>query len=209
MTEEETLIKSEAYMEMRLRAKSALKILETQLDILKDEFALKNSYNPVEHIVSRIKTDESIIEKVKRRHFDMTVEDIIKKLNDIVGIRIVCSFINDVYTLVDIIRSSDSIEVIEEKDYITTPKDTGYASYHLIVRVPVPLIKETVYVKAEIQIRTLAMDFWANVDHKLQYKCIGKNGDDFGNELISCSKIIRDLDDEMGRLIKKINELSC
>lgn len=199
-------IETEEFENQMLKYKSALKILETQLEILKDEFESKNNYNPIEHITSRLKTKESILGKMQLRNYDLTIDNMIEKLNDVAGVRIVCSFINDVYTLVDIIKKTENIEVIEEKDYIKTPKESGYSSFHLIVKIPVSLIDEETKVKAEIQIRTLAMDFWANVDHKLQYKCFANTSSDFSEELVKCSKEIRNLDYNMCKLIEKINE---
>lgn len=149
---------------------SALKVLETQLEIINDDFKYIKKYNPIEHIKTRIKSADSIINKLHKNHLDFTLETIEEHINDIVGVRIICASLSDVYELIDILRNSNMIKIIKEKDYITKPKNAIYRSYHLIVEVPVELIKEKVQVKAEIQIRTLAMDLWASLEHKLQYK---------------------------------------
>ena len=149
---------------------SALKVLETQLQIINDDFKYIKKYNPIEHIKTRIKSADSIINKLYKDNLDFTIENVEKYINDIVGVRIICSFESDVFELIEIIRNSNIIHVINEKDFISKPKDSGYRSYHLIVEIPVEFINEKVMVKAEIQIRTMAMDLWASLDHKLRYK---------------------------------------
>ncbi len=179
---------------------SALKVLETQLEIINDDFKYIKKYNPIEHIKTRIKSADSIINKLYKNDLDFTLDNVIEHVNDIVGVRIICSFESDVFELIDIIRNSNIIHVIKEKDYITKPKNSGYRSYHLIVEVPVELINEKVMVKAEIQIRTMAMDLWASLDHKLNYK------NDYGtemiaNRLISISDKLNKIDEEMMELV--------
>ena len=149
---------------------SALKVLETQLEIINDDFKYIKKYNPIEHIKTRIKSADSIINKLCENNKEITLDNVEKYINDIVGVRIICSLESDVYDLIEIIKGSSVINVINEKDFIKDVKDTGYRSYHMIVEVPVELINEKVNVKAEIQIRTLAMDLWASLEHKLKYK---------------------------------------
>ena len=185
---------------------SALKVLETQIEIINDDFKYIKKYNPIEHIKSRIKTADSIIKKLARKNYEFTLDNVEKHVKDIVGIRIVCTFKHDIYDLVNIIRKSDMIRVINEKDYLKEPKDCGYMSYHLIVEVPVELIKEKVWVKAEIQIRTLAMDLWASLEHKLCYKskyCTDK----IEKRLTDISKELSIIDDEMVELLQLENEI--
>src|SRR5699024_9544248 len=124
----------------------------------------------IEHISSRIKSKESINNKLVKKGLDCTYENIIKNINDIAGLRIICSFIPDIYKIVEIIENMQDITVIKKKDYVTSPKASGYSSYHLIVSVPVSLSIGTINVKVEIQIRTMAMDFWASLEHKINYK---------------------------------------
>ena len=175
---------------------SALKVLETQLEIINDDFKYIKKYNPIEHIKTRIKSADSIINKLYKDNKEFTLDNVEKYINDIVGVRIVCSLESDIYDLIDIIRNSSVIRVINEKDFIKDVKDTGYRSYHMIVEVPVELINEKVNVKAEIQIRTLAMDLWASLEHKLKYKskyCTKSISD----RLINISNELYKIDKEM------------
>ena len=179
---------------------SALKVLETQLEIINDDFKYIKKYNPIEHIKTRIKSADSIINKLCKDNLEFTLDNVEKYINDIVGVRIICAFESDVYELIDIIRNSNVIRVINEKDFIGKPKDTGYRSYHLIVEVPVELINEKVMVKAEIQIRTLAMDLWASLEHNLKYKseyCT----ESISNKLINISAELNKIDEEMLELV--------
>lgn len=177
-----------------------LDMLETELKILIKEYEFKNHYNPVEHIKSRIKTKDSIIKKLENKNYEINNYNIINHVHDIIGVRLVCSFIPDVYNIVNIIKNSKQLKIKEEKDYIKNPKDTGYISYHLIVLVPVYLHDNIEYVEAEIQIRTIAMDFWASLDHKIQYKFFESIPDEVKNELYQCSLDIRNLDNKMYQL---------
>lgn len=179
---------------------SALKILETQIEIINDDFKYIKKYNPIEHVKTRIKTADSIINKLRKNNLDFTIENVINYINDIIGVRIICSFKEDVYELIDILKKSKNIKVINEKDYINNPKTSGYRSYHMIIEVLVELINEKTYVKAEIQIRTLAMDLWASLDHKLSYKsefCT----DEIYKKLYEMSDELNQFDDEMSSLI--------
>jgi putative GTP pyrophosphokinase len=175
---------------------SALKVLETQLEIINDDFKYIKKYNPIEHIKTRIKSADSIINKLYKDNKEFTLENVEKYINDIVGVRIICSLESDVYDLIEIIRNSSVIKVVNEKDFIKDVKDTGYRSYHMIVEVPVELINEKVNVKAEIQIRTLAMDLWASLEHKLKYKnkYCPKN---ISDRLINISEELYKIDKEM------------
>lgn len=185
---------------------SALKVLETQLEIINDDFKYIKKYNPIEHIKTRIKSADSIINKLYKDNLDFNLDNVEEYINDIVGVRIICAFESDVYELIEIIRNSNIIHVINEKDFITNPKKTGYRSYHLIVEVPVELINEKVMVKAEIQIRTLAMDLWASLEHKLKYKseyCT----EDISKKLIDISSQLHVIDEEMLELVNEENEI--
>lgn len=185
---------------------SALKVLETQLEIINDDFKYIKKYNPIEHIKTRIKSADSIINKLYKDNLEFTLDNVENYINDIVGVRIICAFESDVYELIEIIRNSNIIHVINEKDFITNPKKTGYRSYHLIVEVPVELINEKVMVKAEIQIRTLAMDLWASLEHKLKYKseyCT----EDISKKLIDISSQLHIIDEEMLELVNEENEI--
>ena len=187
-----------------LKYTAALKTLETEKSILLQDYEYKNNYNPVEHIKSRLKSYDSASKKLISRGYEVTVKNIEEHILDMVGIRIVCSFLSDVYEIVRIIESSDQITVHDKEDYITNPKDTGYSSYHLNVYVPVYLIDGVELVAAEIQIRTVAMDFWASLDHKIMYKFKGEIPEEIREEMQNCAKDIHRLDQKMLNLNKEM-----
>lgn len=191
--------------ELMLKNEFAKQLLETQLNILIKEFEYNNHYNPVEHIKSRIKSEKSIREKLKKKGYEYNVHNLRSHVHDIVGIRIVCSFLSDVYDIVNMIKNSEQFKLVAEKDYIENPKDSGYISYHLIVLVPVYLNDDTEYIEAEIQIRTIAMDFWASIDHKIQYK-FAEAPKEVQDELYQCSLDIKALDNRMNQLNKIIHK---
>ena len=154
---------------------SALKEVGTKLEILNDEFVHIHNYNPIEYIKSRIKTPESIVKKLKKGGYESTIENMVTYVKDIAGIRIVCSFTSDIYKLAEMIGRQNDLTVISVKDYMKHPKESGYKSYHMIVSVPIFLSNRVVDTKVEIQIRTIAMDFWASLEHKIYYKFEGNN----------------------------------
>lgn len=192
--------------ELMLKYNLALEILEAQLNVLIKEFEFKNKCNPVEHIKSRIKTEASALEKLERKGYEVTAENLKLHIHDMIGVRIVCSFISDVYDIVKIIKNSKQFKIKSEKDYIENPKDTGYISYHMIVLVPIYFNEQIEYVEAEIQIRTIAMDFWASLDHKIQYKFPKDIPDDVKDELFNCSLVIQALDKKMYELNENVNK---
>ena len=183
-----------------LKYTAALKTLETQISILLQDYEHKNNYNPVEHIKSRIKSYDSATKKLISRGYELTTKNIEEHVHDMVGLRIVCSFLSDVYEIVKIIEDSDQITIRDKKDYITNPKDTGYYSYHLLVYVPVYLIDGVTLVEAEIQIRTVAMDFWASLDHKITYKFNGEIPEEIKEGMHKCAEDIHALDQKMLKL---------
>ena len=198
----------DTWKEVTLIYNSALKEIGTKLEILNDEFQHVHRYNPIEHIKSRIKTSESIVKKLKRNGYESTIENMVKYVNDIAGIRIICSFTSDIYRLADIIRNQQDIRVISVKDYITKPKKSGYKSYHMIVTVPVYLSDRILDTKVEIQIRTVAMDFWASLEHKMNYKFEGNAPEHLKNDLVECSKIVSMLDTQMMMLNEEMQKYS-
>lgn len=200
------LINEREVSELMLKYNFALQLLETQFNILIKEFEFKNKYNPVEHMKSRLKTEKSIIDKLNKKGYEVTIKNMISHVHDIIGIRIVCSFLDDVYDIVDIIKSSKQFKIKEEKDYIKNPKSTGYMSYHLIVLVPIYLNETVEHVEAEIQIRTSAMDFWASIDHKVQYKFPSEIPEEVKKEMYNCSLDIRKLDEKMQQLNEFVNK---
>lgn len=185
------------YRGMLLLYQSALKEINTKLDILNDEFQFIHRYNPIEHIKSRIKSEDSIIRKMQMRNLDITIDNIKKEIDDIAGIRITCSFTPDIYRIVDMITRQNDIEVLKTKDYFLDPKPSGYRSYHLIVTVPIFLSDRVVPTKVEIQIRTVAMDFWASLEHKIYYKYDGNAPQHIRKELRECAEMISYIDGKM------------
>ena len=199
----------DSWKEAMLDYNSALKQIETKLDILNDEFQHIHRYNPIEHIKARIKTPESIVKKLRRYGLDFTLDNMEKAVNDIAGVRITCSFTSDIFRLADMIRDQKDIKVLSTKDYITSPKPSGYRSYHMIVTVPVYFSDRIKDVKVEIQIRTVAMDFWASLEHKINYKFEGNAPQHIKDELIECSEMIADLDAKMLSLNEEIIEIEA
>ena len=187
---------------------AALKQVNTKLEILNNEFKLANQYNPIEHITSRLKSPQSIAKKLRHNGRELTVDNIIKYVNDVAGIRIICSFTSDIYRIADLISKQSDIKVLKVKDYIMCPKTNGYTSYHMIISIPVFLTDRTVDTKVEIQIRTIAMDFWASLEHKIYYKFEGNAPEHIRKELKECSDIVSYLDQKMLSLNEEIKSFS-
>lgn len=176
---------------------AAIKEVTTKLEILKKEFRLNQSYNPIEYITSRIKSAESIARKMQDADIEITVENIIEHVNDLAGVRVICPFTSDIYRIVRALEQQDDIHILKIKDYIEHPKENGYMSYHMITKVPVYLSERKVDTKVEIQIRTIAMDFWASLEHKIYYKFQGNAPSGIRAELKECANIISFLDRKM------------
>ena len=185
---------------------AALKEISTKIEILNDEFQHVHHYTPIEHIKSRIKTPESIVKKLKKNGYEVNVQNMVKHVRDIAGIRIICSFTSDIYRLAEMIGNQSDLKVLSIKDYIKNPKESGYKSYHMLVSVPVFLSDSVVDTKVEIQIRTIAMDFWASLEHKIYYKFEGNAPDYISRDLQECAKMVAELDDKMLSLNEAIQE---
>jgi len=198
----------DSWEEVVLVYNSALKEIGTKLEILNDEFQHVHQYNPIEHIKSRIKTPQSIVKKLKKHDYESTIENMVKYVNDIAGIRVICSFTSDIYRIAEMIINQNDIKVISVKDYILNPKASGYKSYHLIVSVPIFLSDRVVDTKVEIQIRTVAMDFWASLEHKIHYKFEGNVPDHIREELVECAEMVSDLDAKMLSLNEEVQALA-
>ncbi len=192
------------WKEVMLIYSSALKQISTKLEILNDEFQHVHRYNPIEHIKSRVKTPESIVKKLKKHGYESTIQNMVEYINDIAGIRVICSFTSDIYQIAEMIRNQSDIKVISIKDYIVNPKKSGYKSYHMLVTIPVYLSDRIVDTKVEIQIRTVAMDFWASLEHKINYKFEGNAPDHIRNELVECARMVAELDERMLSLNEEI-----
>lgn len=176
---------------------AALKEINTKIEILNDEFVHVHNYNPIEHVKSRIKSAESIVRKLKRNGFEVSIDNMNRYLNDIAGIRIICSFTSDIYTIAEMISNQSDVKVLQIKDYIANPKENGYKSYHMVVTVPIYLSDGPEETKVEIQIRTIAMDFWASLEHKMYYKFEGNAPLNIRQDLKECADIVEMLDARM------------
>ena len=176
---------------------AALKEMRTKVEILRDEFQYRNKYNPIEYIKDRIKTRESIEKKMMKQGRAFTIRDMVTYVNDIAGIRVVCSFTSDIYRLAEMIGQQNDLTVVSIKDYFSSPKENGYKSYHMIVTVPIFMSDRVVDVKVELQIRTIAMDFWASLEHKIYYKFEGNAPDYIYSDLKECARLAAGLDAKM------------
>lgn len=184
---------------------SALKEINTKIEILNQEFVHVHNYNPIEHVKSRIKSPESIVRKLKKLGFEATIDNMMRHLNDIAGIRIICSFTSDIYQIAKMIANQDDVMVLQVKDYMKHPKPNGYKSYHMVVSLPIFLSDGPVHTTVEIQIRTIAMDFWASLEHKMKYKKDVHNAEEIVAQLKNCADTIELLDHQMQDIRDKID----
>ena len=185
------------FRELMMMYNCAIREVHTKLEVLNDELSIRNSRNPIEFIESRIKRPLSIVDKLKRYGEPVNVESIERSLNDVAGIRVICPFIDDIYSVADMLLSQDDITLIKKKDYIENPKPNGYRSLHLILEVPVFFSNQKKPMRVEVQIRTIAMDFWSSVDHQLKYKHDVPNADELSAQLKECADIISQTDMRM------------
>ena len=177
--------------------RSALKVAVTQMEILDEEFASLYDHSPIHHIEYRIKTLDSIVEKLKRNGYEVTIDNIYAHINDVAGIRVICNYLDDIYYLRRLLTRTESFEVIREVDYIAEPKESGYRSLHLIIDVPIVISEGTLHLPVEIQLRTIAMDMWASLEHELRYKSNRDFDDNDTARLRLCSDAISEIDREM------------
>ncbi|MEN2766769.1 GTP pyrophosphokinase [Ornithinibacillus xuwenensis] len=187
--------------------KFGLDEINTKLKILKEEFQHIHDYNPIEHMKSRLKSPESILNKIYRKDLELSLDSIRDNIHDIAGIRIVCSFVSDIYKISEMIQKQEDIAVVDCKDYIQNPKPNGYQSLHLILTIPVFLSDRVEAVNVEIQIRTVAMDFWASLEHKIYYKYEKDIPQDLSSELKDAAKVATELDYRMEKLHKQMKEI--
>jgi putative GTP pyrophosphokinase len=186
--------------------KFALEEINTKLKILNEEFQFIHKHNPIEHLKSRIKEPSSILKKIKRKNLELTLENVKEHVHDIAGVRITCSFVSDIYDIYTMLEKQDDIRIIKVKDYIQHPKSNGYKSLHLIIEIPVFLTSHTEYVKIEIQIRTIAMDFWASLEHKIYYKFEQDIPLHLQQELTEAAEMVNFLDNKMKNIQEKVEE---
>lgn len=199
---------SEEWERMQLIYDAALREVNTKLETLNNEFKIKHQYNPIEHMTSRIKSPESIAKKMKHNNRELTVENIVRYINDVAGIRVICSYTTDIYRIAKLIAEQSDVTVLKVKDYIKNPKPNGYKSYHMIVTVPIFLSETMVNAKVEIQIRTIAMDFWASLEHKMYYKFEGNAPESIRRELKECADLVAFLDQKMMAINEEIKRYS-
>lgn len=183
---------------------SALKQMTMKAEMLNDEFVCRYRYNPIEHIKSRLKTADSIVRKLKQDGYEVTIDNMNTRLSDIAGVRIICSFTSDIYQIADVLERQEDVTVLYVKDYIKHPKPNGYKSYHMVVSVPVYLTDGRRDVKVEVQIWSVAMDFWASLEHKIAYKFEGDAPEALLRDLKSCADMVDMLDNKMYSLNKAI-----
>ena len=197
------------FREIMMMYSCAIREVRTKLEVLNDELSVRNQRNPIEMIKSRVKKPISIVEKLQRRNLPVTLESMMNNLDDVAGIRVICSFVDDIYCVANMLVSQDDITVIAIKDYIKNPKPNGYRSYHLIIEIPVFFSEEKKNLRVEVQIRTIAMDFWASLDHQLKYKKdIGAAADEISEDLRQCAEVIAATDQHMLQIRKRIEEQS-
>lgn len=196
-------IKEKNFENLMFVYKMAIKQIENNIEIINEEFKFLYNYELIDHISTRIKSPESIIKKMKKKKYDLTYKNLIENINDIAGIRIVCNVKDEIVQIKELLASFLNIKIIKEKDYVTKPKKSGYSSYHLIVEVPVNIMGKNIPMRAEIQIRTKAMDFWATLEHKIKYKSNNKLPKKVSKELVSCAKMINKMDAQMTELYSK------
>lgn len=205
----ETLLgEARQFQQAMMKYSCAIREVKTKLEVLNDELSVKNQRNPIEMIKSRVKKPLSIVEKLNRRGLPVTIDSMVNHLDDIAGIRVICSFIDDIYEIGRMLARQDDVKVIVVKDYIRSPKANGYRSYHMIVEVPVFFSDCRQFMRVEVQIRTMAMDFWASLEHQLKYKKRLEEGDanEIGEQLKNCAEIIAGTDWQMLEIRQKIEE---
>lgn len=194
------------FRELIMMYHSAIREVTTKLEILNDELSMLNNNSPIQFIKSRVKKPLSIVNKLQRIEKEVSVESIMTSLNDVAGIRVICSFIDDVYRIADMLIRQDDIVLIESRDYIKNSKPNGYRSLHLIIEIPVFFSEKKQYVRVEIQIRTVAMDFWASLEHQLKYKKDIKDSKTIEEELKECAETIAKTDLKMMNIRNNIDE---
>ncbi len=203
-SEEEVANTIKYLVEMQHVYDSAIKEVTTKLHILDNEFKAKHFHNPIHSLDSRLKKPHSIIGKLQKKGVPEDILKATEHLNDIAGIRVVCSYISDVYLIEEFLLKQDDVTLVKRKDYIETPKENGYRSLHLVISIPVFLSSETKHVPVEIQIRTIAMDFWATLEHQLKYKSRAEGVEAIKDELYECAKQVTELDNKMEEIYLKI-----
>ena len=195
------------FQEMMMRYQCAILEVQTKLQVLNNDMSVRYRRNPIEFVKTRIKSPQSIAEKLNRRGLEISVDNMVEHLNDVAGVRVVCSFIDDIYEVAEMLARQSDINVLEIKDYIKNPKENGYRSYHMIIEIPVFFSDKTMNMRVEIQIRTIAMDFWASLEHDLHYKNDKDIPEDICRQMIDSANEIAEIDLKMQEIFKKIQRL--
>lgn len=195
------------FFSIQCRYSAAMREVQTKLEILDDEFQMKHKRNPIHHMQSRLKTIQSMMEKLRRKQYAVSMESAVENLTDIAGIRVICSYVQDVYTVARLLTSQDDVKLVEMTDYIRSPKPNGYRSLHLIVEIPIFLQEGRMLVPVEVQIRTIAMDFWASLEHSMRYKANGTVPEDICQELHEVGEDIAALDQKMQSIHDRIETI--
>lgn len=195
------------FLELEHLYESAIREVKTKLEILDSEFRTKYAYNPIHHIEDRLKSPESILEKIQRKGISFTVESIRENINDFAGVRVICNYIDDIYTVADLLTAQDDVTLLKRKDYIKSPKPNGYRSLHLVIETPVYLSDKKELVHVEVQIRTIAMDFWASLEHELKYKAETEVSAELADQLKECAETIAATDRQMQQIYKTLKEM--
>lgn len=206
--QEQVLDQLYQFVELEHLYESAIREVKTKLEILDSEFKTKYDYNPIHHIEDRLKSPQSMLEKLQRKGLPFNCDAARSTLNDIAGVRVICNYIEDIYTVADLLTMQDDVRLIKKKDYIESPKPNGYRSLHLVIETPVYLSDRKELVNVEVQIRTIAMDFWASLEHELKYKTDTEVSADLAQQLKTCAETIAATDKQMQdiyRTLKQIN----
>ena len=194
------------FMALQQLYDAGIKEVRTKLEILDDEFKIKHDHNPIHHMEYRLKSVNSILGKLEKRGLEVSLDSIVTNLTEIAGVRVICNYVSDVYKIADLLIKQSDIKLIAKKDYIKHPKENGYRSLHLVVEVPIFLAEKVQPTTVEIQIRTIAMDFWASLEHHLRYKADNEVPDGVRDELIECAKTISNLDYKMQGIHEELNK---
>ena len=195
------------FMELMMYYRCAMKEIQTKLEILDAELSMHSRHNPFESIKCRIKGPMSIINKMKRKNLEFSLKNIEENIFDVAGVRVICSFKSDIYKLAENLMNQDDVTVCEIKDYIKNPKPNGYRSLHLIVEIPIFLSRDKKFVKVEVQFRTIAMDFWASLEHKIKYKKDIPDAEEIVSQLKACADEICEMDDKMQDIRDRIDDI--
>lgn len=197
------------FFRIQCRYSAAMREVQTKLEILDDEFQMRHKRNPIHHMQCRMKTIQSMMEKLRRKNYAVSMDSAVENLMDIAGIRVICSYVEDVYTVARLLTSQDDVKLIETRDYIRHPKENGYRSLHLIIEIPVFLQEGRVDVPVEVQLRTIAMDFWASLEHSMRYKAQGQVPDEISQELQEVGEDIAAIDRRMQSLHDRIERIAA